>query len=72
MRHFKSRRQSRDLHDAVPPVVGSLDVLDVVDVVEGGDEGSLELVRVGSSALTAKTVGVVRHERFDFEGGSGA
>merc|ERR1719259_707778 len=46
-----------DLHDAVPPVVGSLDVLDVVDVVEGGDERSLELVRVGPSALTAKTVG---------------
>ena len=61
-----------NLHDAVPPVVGSFDILDVVDIEVGGDERSLELVRVGTGALTAKTVGVVADERLDFEGRSSA
>ena len=61
----------KNLHDAVPPVVGPLDVLDVVDVVEGGDEGRLEALGVGGCSLAAETVGVRTHERLDLEGGGG-
>ena len=64
--------QLPNLHDAVPPVVGSFDVLDVVDIVIGGNEWGLELVRVGTGTLTTKTVGIVTYERLDFEGGSRA
>ena len=51
-----------NLHHAVPPVVGSLDVLDVVDVVKGGDERRLERTRVGAGALPAEAVRVVGDE----------